>query len=230
MLATSRVTGRNPSRIRGSGRFGSRRKAILAGQEEALKAEAAAKESLAAKTLRGQSEAARKAAEKEAQERQRVADGNERLMMELHGLKLQQIDDQYERERAEINATYDEKRRAAEKAGLDIELVEMARRERLKQQDIKATEEADAWADQLAEDRRKTAGDLQDEIDRLKIDTNAKLSPGGEGPAADGTAARQGAAAVRAKPDAGEDERLAAMRETGPGGQATGDGPGRCPK
>ena len=154
-----------------------KRKAILAGQEEALKGEASAKEALAAKSLRGQSEAARKAAEKEIQERQRIADGNERLMMELHGLKLQQIQDEYERERAEINATYDEKRRAAEKAGLDIELVEMARRERLAQQDRKETEEADRWADQLAEDRRKTAGDLQDEIDRLKIDTNANLSP-----------------------------------------------------
>ena len=69
--------------------------------------------------------------------RQRVATLNERLQNELHRLKIESIQDEYQRELASINATYDEKVRAAEKAGADIELVEMARRERLAQQDTR---------------------------------------------------------------------------------------------
>jgi hypothetical protein len=111
------------------------------------------------------------------QERQRIADGNEKLQMELHRLKIAAIEDEYTREWQMIQATYDEKVRAAQKAGEDIALVEEARRQAQKNLDRKQAEEADKEADQMAEDRRRTAGDLQDEIDRLKIDTNARLTP-----------------------------------------------------
>ena len=60
----------------------------------------------------------------ELAERGRVASLNERLQNELHHLKINGIEDEYTREWQSIQATYDEKVRAAEKAGADIELVE----------------------------------------------------------------------------------------------------------
>jgi hypothetical protein len=141
------------------------------GREEALTGE---KE---ADRLRAASAAQRKAAEAELKERERVAGGNEALQMDLHHLKIEQIKDEYERERQSIEATYDEKRRAAEKAGLDLELVEMARRERLALLDRKRDEKAAEEKKRLAETRGRTEVDLQDEIDRLKIDTDETLTP-----------------------------------------------------
>ena len=110
-------------------------------------------------------------------ERQRVADLNERLQDELHRLKIAGIQDEYQREWQSIQATYDEKVRAAEKSGADIELIEMARRERLTQLNRKQEEKEAAETKRFQEDLFRTETDLQDEIDRLKIDTDKTLTP-----------------------------------------------------
>jgi hypothetical protein len=113
--------------------------------------------------------------EREALE-QELASLNERLQNELHHLKINGIEDEYTREWQSIQATYDEKVRAAEKAGADIELIEMARRERLAQldrkQDQKAAEEEKRWQADVG----RSAEQMQDEIDRLTIENNKELT------------------------------------------------------
>jgi hypothetical protein len=112
----------------------------------------------------------------ELAERGRVASLNERLQNELHHLKINGIEDEYTREWQSIQATYDEKVRAAEKAGADIELIEMARRERLAQldrkHDQKAAEEEKRWQADVG----RSAEQMQDEIDRLTIENNKELT------------------------------------------------------